>query len=130
MRIWTYKNADEKAHTFSRRSKNVKKRTKTCEKRILRKFTLRKQNIGLGKLSISKKKNKSKSNLSKSSTITSMLQIAMYEYFTMMQCVHCLRSINNQSTAIWRQILPVDIEVEYFCDNIIYHHPTSVRIFL
>ena len=38
MRIWTYKNADEKAHTFSR-SKNVKKRTKTYEKRILRKFT-------------------------------------------------------------------------------------------
>ena len=31
VRIWTYKNADEKAHTFSRRSKNVKngqKRTK------------------------------------------------------------------------------------------------------
>ena len=22
------------------------------------------------------------------------------------------------------------IEVEYFCDNIIYHHPTSVCIFL
>ena len=38
--IWTYKNADEKAHTFSSRSKNVKKRTKTNEKRILRKFTL------------------------------------------------------------------------------------------
>ena len=29
MRIWTYKNADEnKAHIFSWRSKNVKKRTK------------------------------------------------------------------------------------------------------
>ena len=41
VRIWTYKNADEKAHTFSRRSKNVKKRTKTYEKRILCKFTLR-----------------------------------------------------------------------------------------
>ena len=39
VRIWTYKNADEKAHTFSRRSKNVKKRTKTYEKRILCKFT-------------------------------------------------------------------------------------------
>ena len=39
MRIWTYKNADEKAHTLSRRSKNVKKRTKTYEKRILCKFT-------------------------------------------------------------------------------------------
>ena len=42
MRIWTYKNEDEKAHTLSRRSKNVKKRTKTYEKRILCKFTLRK----------------------------------------------------------------------------------------
>ena len=41
VRIWTYKNADEKAHTLSRRSKNVKKRTKTYEKRILCKFTLR-----------------------------------------------------------------------------------------
>ena len=40
VRIWTYKNADEKAHAFSRRSKNVKKRTKTYEKRILCKFTL------------------------------------------------------------------------------------------
>ena len=40
VRIWTHKNADEKAHTLSRRSKNVKKRTKTYEKRILCKFTL------------------------------------------------------------------------------------------
>ena len=39
--IWTYKNADEKVHTFSRRSKNVKKRTKTDEKRTLCKFTFR-----------------------------------------------------------------------------------------
>ena len=39
VRIWTYKNANEKAHTFSRRSKNVKERTKTYEKRILCKFT-------------------------------------------------------------------------------------------
>ena len=42
VRIWTYKNADEKAHTFSRRSKNVKKRTKTDEKRILCNFTFKK----------------------------------------------------------------------------------------
>ena len=49
---------------------------------------------------------------------------------TLMQYVHCLRNINNQSTAIRRQIIPVDIEVEYFCDNIIYHHQTSVCIFL
>ena len=41
VRIWTYKNADETAHTFSRRSKNVKKRTKTDEKRILCEFTFR-----------------------------------------------------------------------------------------
>ena len=40
VRIWTYENADEKAHTFSRKSKNVKKRTKTDDKRILCKFTL------------------------------------------------------------------------------------------
>ena len=39
MRIWPYKNADEKAHTFSTKSKNVKKRTNTYEKRILCKFT-------------------------------------------------------------------------------------------
>ena len=45
VRIWTYKNADEKAHTFSRRSKNVKKRTKTYEKRILCKFTSTFKNI-------------------------------------------------------------------------------------
>ena len=38
VRIWTYKNADETPHTFSWRSKNEKKRTKTDEKRILRKF--------------------------------------------------------------------------------------------
>ena len=39
MRIRTYKNADEKVLAFSKRSKNVKKRTKTYEKRILSKFT-------------------------------------------------------------------------------------------
>ena len=39
-RIRTYKNADEKAHTFSRRSKNVKK---LDEKRVLCKFTFRNQ---------------------------------------------------------------------------------------
>ena len=38
---------------------------------------------------------------------------------TMMQYVHCLRNVHNQSTAICRQIISVDIEVEYFCDNII-----------
>ena len=48
----------------------------------------------------------------------------------MMQYMLCFRNINNQSTAISRQILPVDIEVEYLCDNIIYHHPISECIFL
>ena len=41
VRIWTHRNADEKAHTLSRKSKNVKKRTKTYEKRMLCKFTFR-----------------------------------------------------------------------------------------
>ena len=36
VRIWTYKNAVEKANTFSRRSKNVQ----NGQKRILYKFTL------------------------------------------------------------------------------------------
>ena len=40
MRIWAYKNADEKAHTFSR-NKNVKKWTKTDVKWILCKFTFK-----------------------------------------------------------------------------------------
>ena len=40
LRIWTHENTDEKAHTLSKRSKNVKKRTKTYKKRILCKFTL------------------------------------------------------------------------------------------
>ena len=38
---------------------------------------------------------------------------------TMMQYVHCLRNVLNQSTAICRQIICADIEVEYFCDNIL-----------
>ena len=38
---------------------------------------------------------------------------------TMMQYVHCLRNVLNQSTAISRQIICVDIEVEYFCDYLI-----------
>ena len=47
-----------------------------------------------------------------------------------MQYVYCLRNVLNQSTAIGRQIICVDIEVEYFCDNIIYHYLTSICIFL
>ena len=39
----------------------------------------------------------------------------------MMQYVHCLHNVHNQSrpTAICRQIIYADIEVEYFCDNIL-----------
>ena len=37
----------------------------------------------------------------------------------MMQYVHCLRNVHNQSTAICRQIICVDIEVEYFYDKVI-----------
>ena len=38
---------------------------------------------------------------------------------TMMQYVHCLRNVHNQSTAICRQLICADIEVEYFCDGIL-----------
>ena len=49
---------------------------------------------------------------------------------TMMQYIHRLHNIHNQTIAISRQIIPVDIKVEYLCDNIICHYPTSVYIFL
>ena len=42
----------------------------------------------------------------------------------------CAMNIHNQTTTICRPIIPVDIEVEYFCDNIICHYPTSLYIFL
>ena len=44
--IWTYTNADEKAHTFSSRSNNVQKRIKTDEKRILQKSVRKRQKSG------------------------------------------------------------------------------------
>ena len=47
----------------------------------------------------------------------------------MMQYLHCFRNINNQSTAICRQILPEDIEVEYFCDNIYYLSPPDIGMY-
>ena len=37
----------------------------------------------------------------------------------MMQYVHCLHNVHNQSTAICRQIIYANIQVEYFCDNIL-----------
>ena len=76
---------------------------------------VRKQNLGLGKLSALKKK---KSNLSKSSIVTSTLQLNC-NLLTMMQYLHRLRNVHNQSTAICRQIICVDIEVEYFYDTVI-----------
>ena len=56
-----------------------------------------------------------------------MLQIAMY---LLSFSIHCLLTKHNQSTAICGQIIREDIEVEYFCDNIIYYYPTSVNVFL
>ena len=58
-----------------------------------------------------------------------MLQLH-YNLPRMMQFVHYLRNVYNQSTAICQQMICIDIEVEYFCDNIIYHYLTSVCIFL
>ena len=89
---------------------------------------VRNQNLRLGKLSISKKNKKKQVKPVK--VVNYNINAANCNVFTMMQYVHCLRNINNLSTAICRQTLPVDIEVEYFCDNIIYYHPTSVCIFL
>ena len=48
---------------------------------------------------------------------------------TMMQYVHCLRNVRNQSTAICRQIVCVNIVVEYFCDNIILSLPDICMYF-
>ena len=75
-------------------------------------------------------KKKKKKQVKPVKVVNCNINAANCKVLKMMQYVHCLRNINYQSTAICRQILPVDIEVEYFCDNIIYHHPTSVRIFL
>ena len=63
-----------------------------------------------------------------SSTIPSMLQTAMYLLYIaiasmhMMQFARCLPNLKNQSTAICRQIIRVDIEVECVCDSTIYYH--------
>ena len=47
----------------------------------------------------------------------------------MMQYVHCLRNAHNQTTAICRQIICADIELNTSA-TIFYHCPTSVCIFL
>ena len=86
---------------------------------------VRKQNLGLGKLSISKKK-----QVKPVKVVNYNINAANCNVLTMMQHVHCLPNINNQSTMICRQIIRLDIEVDYFCDNIIYHHLISLCIFL
>ena len=87
-----------------------------------------KQNLRLGKLSISKK---NKSNLSRSLTITSMLQLN-FDELTMMQYVYYLLYVHTKlpKPAICLQIIRIDIEVEYLCDNNIYHYPALACSFL
>ena len=53
---------------------------------------VRKQNLGLGKLSISKRNKKNKPNLK---AVNYNINAAYYNVLTMMQYVHCLRNINN-----------------------------------
>ena len=43
-----------------------------------------------------------------------MVQIAMYTYYNAMHTPFAQYIVPNQSTAICRQIIPVDIEVEDF----------------
>ena len=40
-------------------------------------------------------------------------------YYYTIRILHCLHNLHNQSTAICQQIIRVDIEVKYFCDNAI-----------
>ena len=83
---------------------------------------VRKQNLGLGKLSISKKK-----QVKPVKVVNYNINAANCNVLTMMQYVHCLRNINNQSTAICRQIIRLDIAVKYFCDNITVFITTRYR---
>ena len=55
--IWTYKNVDKKAHTFSRRCENVKKRTKNgyCVNSSLNNFTSIVANIDIDALKFKNK---------------------------------------------------------------------------
>ena len=78
---------------------------------------VRKQNLGLGKLLISKKQVKPVI------VINYNINAANCNVLTMMQCVHCLCNIyKQQKYCNLSTMICVDIEVEYFCDNIIYHH--------
>ena len=58
------------------------------------------------------------------------INAAICNVLCMMQYVHCLRNLHNQSTVICQQIIRVNIDVENFCDNIIYHYATFVFFFL
>ena len=58
------------------------------------------------------------------------INAANCDVISMMQYVHCLHNLRNQSTAICQQIIRVNIEVEYFSDNIIYHYQPSVYFFV
>ena len=48
----------------------------------------------------------------------------------MMQYLHCSRNVRNQSAAICRLITCADIEVEYFCDNILSLPDIGVYFFV
>ena len=67
---------------------------------------LRKQNLGLGKLSILKKKT-TKKQVKPVKVVNYNINAANCNVpvLTTMQYVHCLRNINNQSTAICKQII-------------------------
>ena len=58
------------------------------------------------------------------------INVATCDVISMMQYVHCLHNLHNQSTAICKQIIRVNIEVEYFSENIIYFYPPSVYFVL
>ena len=57
------------------------------------------------------------------------INVANCNVLSMMQYVHCSRNLRNLSTAICPQKIRVNIEVEYFCDNIVYHYQTSAYFF-
>ena len=69
-------------------------------------------------------------NKNKTSHTCQNINAANWNVLTMMQYIHRLPNIHNQTTANSRQIIPVDMKLNtYVCDNIICHYPTSVYIF-
>ena len=87
---------------------------------------VRKQNLQLGILSASKQK-----TVKSIKVVNCNINAAIK-----LQCTYndAIRTLFAQCTqpmySICQQIICVEIEVEYFCDNIIYHNPTSMCIFL